>query len=149
MTVSINDLTSAAALSGADQVPIAAAANRDTQRMSLDLLRTWMQANLTFTGRLLAKQYAAPSATGFTVAVDEADTWLILTPVAGYADGTITLPALHTDQQLIQVSCTQSVAALVVNGNGTNVIGAPTALAANGFFSLQYDSILDAWFRVG
>ena len=147
MTDQINDLTAAASISGATQY--AAWNDSDTQRVPGSTLLEWMQANLTFTGLALAQQYAAPSATGFSVAVAQADSWLILTPVAGYAAGTIVLPATRSNGQIVQVNCTQSVATLTVNGNGTTVTGAPASLSANGFFKLQFDAVLSAWFRVG
>jgi hypothetical protein len=148
MTVTIDDLTSATSLAAADQVPFAPAGDRTTKRFSLTLLLAWLQANLTFTGLNLAQQYAAPSATGFTVTVALADTWLVLTPLAGYAAGTITLPAVRANEQKVQVNCTQAVTALTVGGAGTTVTGAPTTLAANAFFTMQYDATTNAWYRV-
>jgi hypothetical protein len=77
--------------------------------------------------------------------------WLILTPVAGYAAGTITLP-LSTNvvnKQEILVNCTQAVTTLTINGNGATVTGAPTTLAANAFFRLRYDGVTGTWYRVG
>ena len=147
MTVTIGDLTSATALSSADQFPIASGSDRDTRKASLDLLRAWLDDNLTFPAQLVT-QYAAPSATGFSVTVAAADTWLVLTPVAGYAAGTIVLPSVRADRQRVQVNCTQSVGTLTVSGAGTTVTGAPTALSANGFFTLQYDATLNAWYRI-
>lgn len=147
MTLPIASLTSVTTLSSADQFPLSSAANGDSRKASLDLIRTWLQGALTFPGQL-TQQYAAPSATGFSVAVAAADTWLILTPVAGYAAGTITLPAVRSNLQKVQVSTTQAVTSLTVSGNGTTVTGAPTTLAANAFFTLQYDATLNAWFRV-
>jgi hypothetical protein len=147
MTVTISDLTSATALSSADQFPIASGSDRDTRKASLSLLLAWLEGNLTFPDQF-TQQYAAPSATGFSVAVAVADTWLILTPVAGYAAGTIVLPAARENRQRVQINSTQAVTTLTVNGNGTTVTGAPTTLAANGFFTLQYDSTLNAWYRV-
>lgn len=98
-------------------------------------------------------QYFAPSATGWTVAVatESASAWLIITPTAGFATGTITLPALANakEGQEVLVNCTQSVGTLTVNGNGANVIGAPSSLAANDFFLLKFEPILSNWYRVG
>jgi hypothetical protein len=76
---------------------------------------------------------------------------LILTPVAGYADGEIVLPAVGNarDKQLVIVNCTQAVAALVVDGNGAlAVTGAPTALLANEFFTMCYDLPTQTWYRI-
>lgn len=149
MSLTINNLTSATTLSEADLLAIWATGNSDTQKASLSLLLSWLQDNLTFTGLSLAQQYAAPSATGFSVTIAGPDTWLILTPVAGYAAGTIVLPAAPANQQIVTVNCTQSVTTLTVGGNGNTVTGAPTTLAANAFFTLRFDAVLDAWFRVG
>lgn len=149
MTVSISDLTSATALTGSDQVPIASGASRDTLKMSLTLLQAWLQANLAFTNDTFASQYAAPSATGFTVVVETGNSRLILTPVAGYAAGTITLPTDRVDKDSVVVNCTQAVTTLTVGGAGTTVTGAPATLAANAFFTMQYDGVTNAWYRVG
>jgi len=100
-------------------------------------------------------QYAAPAATGFTVLVAPPDSgdsmFLLLTPNAGYAAGTITLPAAATcvDGQELLVTTTQLVTALTVGGNGSTVNGAPTTLAANAFFRLRFDGVFKAWYRVG
>jgi hypothetical protein len=99
-------------------------------------------------------QYSAPSATGFTVTLTAAATsniWLILTPVAGYAAGTITLPApgYSFDKQEISINCTQAVTALTIDGNGaTAVTGEPSGLSANDFFTLRYDAVTSTWYRV-
>ena len=98
-------------------------------------------------------QYASPNATGFNVLVesDFGDIHLIMTPLATYATGTITLPnvQLLSDKQEVIVNTTQTVTALTINPNGATVIGAPTTLAANGFFRLVYDAVMKNWYRVG
>jgi hypothetical protein len=77
--------------------------------------------------------------------------YLLLTPTGTLAAGTITLPALASavDGQQVLVSCTQIVTALTVAGNGATVNGAPTTLAANGFFRLRFDGVNNSWYRVG
>lgn len=96
-------------------------------------------------------QYAAPNASSFNVTVSPVarggSVWLLLTPAAGYAAGTITLPAQPVDGQEVTVSCTQAVAALTTAGSGYTVNGAPAALAANGFFGLRFDGVFQAWYR--
>jgi hypothetical protein len=98
-------------------------------------------------------QYFAPSATGWSVPIESESNsvWLIITPTAGFANGTITLPAVLNvlEGQEILVNCTQSVGTLAINGNGGNVIGAPTSLAANDSFLLKFEPILKNWYRVG
>lgn len=129
--------------------------NGDTRKVSASVLLAYLQAQLTVADTF-ETQYSAPAATGFSVTVtpttDGNNVWLLLTPVAGYAAGTIVLPALATleDHQEVLVSCTQSVTTLTVSLNGaTAANGAPTTLAANAFFRLKYDATLTSWYRVG
>lgn len=150
----INELSAVDALAVADNFPLYDASNGDARRVSLSTLLAYMQANLTTNS--LETQYSAPSATGFSVTILPStaggSVHLILTPVAGYAAGTIVLP-LSTglaDKQEVVVNCTQSVASLTVSGNGAGAVtGAPTSLAANGFFRMKYDAALSTWYRVG
>ena len=111
-------------------------------------LLTYIQDNISLPGSLTT-QYAAPSATAFSVDVTTGNTWLILTPGAGYADGEIVLPATAADGDEVLVNCTQAVATFVVDGNGNTVTGAPTALLANGYFRLRFDEVASVWYRVG
>jgi hypothetical protein len=112
----------------------------------------WVQAGTSSVdGKRL--QYAAPNATGFTVLVNDSNksVWLVLTPLAAYVTGAITLPSVLNcvESQEILVNCTQSVTALTINGNGSTVVGAPTTLAANSFFTLRFEPVLKVWYRVG
>lgn len=100
-------------------------------------------------------QTASPSATGFSITVTSIvsgipyDVWLLITPAAGYAAGTIQLPVSTSciDMQEISVSCTKSVALLTVDGNGATVSGAPTALAADASFLIRYHAASTTWHR--
>lgn len=121
-----------------------------------DLL-TFMQDNLLFPGQAV-KVFSAPSASGTNVSAfpsgsttTEYNVWLVITPVAGYAAMTITLPAVGglVDMQEVSVNCTQSVTTLTISANGaTGVVGAPTTLAANGYFTLRYEAVTKNWYRV-
>jgi len=122
------------------------------------VLQAYLQANLDFSNNGdYATQYSAPSATGFNVQVTDGvdnntNVHLILSPLAGYAAGTITLQAKAdlVDKQELLVNCTQAVTTLTINLNGaTGAIGAPTTLAANAFFRLKYDAVTSNWYRVG
>lgn len=98
-------------------------------------------------------QYEAPSATGFSVQItDGSDSiWLRLTPTAGFAAGTIVMPASSNaiENQEVLINCTQIVTTLTMDGNGATVTGAPTTLAAaNAFFTLKFDSVTTTWYRV-
>lgn len=151
----INQLSTLSTLALGDLLAIYASSNGDARKTSLSSLLAFIQANLTFpTSGVFTTQYAAPSATLFSVAITDGsdNIHLILTPTAGFADGTIVLPAVANavDKQEILVNCTQVVTALVVDGNGAvAVTGAPTGLAANDFFRLKYDAATSTWYRVG
>lgn len=126
--------------------------NGQDYRVAIDSIVTYVMANITAADDKIT-QYAAPSATAFSVQVtDGSDSvWLVLTPTAGFANGTIVLPALANcvDKQEVLVNCTQAITTLVVSGNGATVTGAPTTLAANAFFRLRFDDVANVWYRVG
>lgn len=152
----INELTAIDTLKAADQVPVFSSSNGDARKAAMTVFLQYIQDNLTFStpGISYTTQYAAPSATGFSVQItdDSTNTHLILTPVAGYAAGTIVLPAVGNliDKQEVLVNCTQAVTTLTIDGNGAvAVTGEPSGLAANDFFRLKYDATVQTWYRVG
>lgn len=156
----IDKLTATDTVVSSDQIPVYVANNGDTRKAAMSVLLAYMQNNLTFStsGISYTTQYAAPSATGFSVQItDDADNaganiHLILTPVAGYAAGTIVLPAIGNaiDKQEVLVNCTQAVTTLTIDGNGAvAVTGEPSGLAANDFFRLKYDATVQTWYRIG
>lgn len=159
MSTKISNLSSNDSPQGGDLLPVFTAQDSDTRKVSLTTLLAWMQSNLTITAGFGAytTQYAAPSGTGFSVSItdgadDDSNVHLILTPVAGYAAGTLVLPLASgcTDKQEILVNCTQAVTTLTIDKNGaTALTGAPTTLAANDFFRLKYDLATSTWYRVG
>lgn len=144
---SINRLSALDALSGGDLLAVWAASQGDTRKASMTLLTSYLQGALTLPGTLTT-QYAAPSATGFTVTVSDGNTWLLLTPTGTFATGTIVLPSTATDKAEVSVNCTQIVTALTVSAGGTTVTGAPTTLAANGFFTMRFDAATSTWYRI-
>lgn len=151
----INQLSATDSVSSGDLVPVYRSSTGDARKAAMSVLLSYMQSNLTFPDAgAFTTQYAAPSATGFNIQITDGsdNIHLILTPDAGYAAGTITLPAIANviDKQEILVNCTQAVTTLTVAGNGaTAVTGEPSTLAANDFFRLKYDSLTDSWYRVG
>jgi hypothetical protein len=152
----INQLSAVDTVVGSDQVPIYASGQGDARKAAMSVILQYMQDNLTFSesGISYTTQYAAPSATAFSVQItdDSDNTHLILTPVAGYADGEIVLPAVGNviDKQEVLVNCTQAVTTLVIDGNGAvAVTGEPSGLSANDFFRLKYDITVQTWYRVG
>jgi len=148
----INELSTASSLSAGDQVALYAQAQGDTRKTSLTTLAAFL-ATLNSASGGQVTQYSAPTTTGFTATItnSSASAYLILTPTGTFAAGTILLPALAScvDGQTVTVTCTQIVTTLTVDGNGATVNGAPTTLAANGFFTLKFDGVLKVWYRVG
>lgn len=152
----INQLSAVDNLQSSDQLAVYDASNGDARKASISILQTYMQDNLSFSesGISYTTQYAAPSATDFSVQITDgsANIHLILTPVAGYADGEIVLPAVGNlvDKQEVLVNCTQNITTLVVDGNGAvAVTGEPSGITANDFFRLKYDLTVQTWYRVG
>lgn len=153
----IKNLTALDSLVAGDNIAIGASSYGDDRRAALSVLLTWLQNNLTIVDALAfaeyTTQYAAPSATGQNIQVTDADDniHLIITPAAGYAAMTITLPTSTNciDKQDILINCTQAVTTLTVAGNGATVVGEPSTLAANAYFRLKYDLAGTTWYRVG
>lgn len=151
----INELSAVDAVAAGDLVAVYDQSNGDARKASMTVLLAFMQANLVIANTsIYITQYAAPSATAFNVAItdDDDSIHLILTPTAGFADGTITLPAVANaiDKQEVLVNCTQAITTLVVAGNGAvAVTGEPASMSANDFFRLKYDLVTQTWYRVG
>lgn len=139
-------------LSTASQLAFYDPANGADRRASVADLIALVQSSLTESGDLKT-QYSSPNATGFSVTVVPpavgANVHLLITPLAGYAAGTVVLPASPVDGQQVVVTSTQAITTLTVSGNGASVNGAPTTLAANGYFRLRYDQISNSFYRIG
>ena len=143
----INRLSSTSSLSAGDNIAVYSQDQGDTRKASLTTLAAYLSGVLTLPGAQVP-QYAAPSANDFTVTVGAGNVWLILTPTGTFADGTIALPDAPADRDTVTVNCTQIVTALTVSSAKT-VTGEPTTLAANGFFTMRYDAVTEAWYRIG
>lgn len=148
----INQLTALDTIVAGDLFPVYSSANGDARKAAASVLLAYMQANLVFPTAFIT-QYSAPNNTGFSVQITDGSEsiHLILTPAAGYADGTIVLPALANciDTQEVLVNCTQAVTTLVVSGNGSTVTGEPATLAADAYFRLKFDAVMSTWYRIG
>ena len=154
MSTEITKLAEVLEVASGDQIPIASLAEGSPRKVSVNTLTTYILAEMEpLSG--LTRQSAAPSASPMTVTVsppeDGASMRLIIKPTGTMAVGTINLPDVNdaADGQEVLVSCTQVVTALTVAASGLNVTGAPTALAANGFFRMMYDLADTTWYRVG
>jgi hypothetical protein len=148
----INQLSAVSAVVSSDQVPIYSSENGDARKASMATLLTFFSGQITANDDKIS-QYSAPSATGFSTQLNNAGNsiWLILTPTGTFAAGTLTLPAVAVcvDRQEVLVVSTQIVTTLTIAGNGATVTGAPTTIAANGFFRLRFDLVTKTWYRVG
>lgn len=151
---SINRLSTVDSLQLTDLLAIYSQSLGNDAAATLTTLVAFLQGQLTADDELIT-QYASPNASGFNVTISPpvsgTSVWLILTALAVYAAGTITLPALATcvDNQEVLVTSTQALTALTVAGNGATVNGAPTTLAANAFFRLRFNQVNASWYRVG
>ena len=154
-----NRLTAVDTINDGDQFPIWSSGNGDTRRVAASTLAAYVQGETSPNGGF-GTQYATPTATGQTTTVTPlttgASVWLEMTPQGAYAAGTIVLPpaALSQDGQEILVTSTLAVTALTVqfvnsSGATVTVVGAPTTLAANGFFRMRYDGVFKLWIRIG
>lgn len=149
----INKLTRTDSVSAGDVVPVYMQNNGDARGAAMSVLLAYIQNNLTFPDPDMVTQYAAPSASGFSVSITDssADTHLILTPTGTLAAGTIVLPALTNavDRQQVLINTTQAITTLTISANGASAItGAPTTLGANDTFLLQYDAPTSTWYMI-
>ena len=156
----INQLAQATLFSDGDLLVGWTQVNGDTRGVPGSVLANYLLTKFPGGTGPIIKQYYAPSVTGWNVTVNAqpqgtnygANAWLIITPTAGFAAGTITLPSAQycMDQQKIIVCCTQSVTALTIAPNGAAaVINPSTTLAAGGFFEMRFDQVTQTWYRVG
>lgn len=147
----INQLNAVDTPSGSDLLPLYSQQNGDARQLSLNNLVKWLKTQFTVSDDKVT-QYAAPL-TGATVLVQDTQNsvWLVMTPSGTLSTLTLKLPlqANCIDKQELLVNCTQIVSTLTLDANGSSVVGAPSSLAANGFFRLRYDAVMKTWYRVG
>lgn len=134
-----------------DSVVIWSGDNGDFRGVPLDVLKEAIKPEQGNQSSLLV-QHFNPNA-NFTLNIDnhEVGTYLVLNPSTSITAGSIKLPERYevTDGQVVLVACSQQVTNFSVDGDNALVIGAPNALAANGFFKLKYDKLSNTWYRVG
>ena len=148
----INQLSGTDSISLGDLIPIFSTNNGQSRKMAVNQLIAVLQSQITSTDDKLT-QYAQPNATGFQIQVnnDSLSVFLIITPLADYAAGTLILPlsSVCADKQEIHVISTRAITTLTINANGSNIVGAPSTLAANGFFKLRFDKTMSTQYRIG
>ncbi|WP_198079311.1 hypothetical protein [Acinetobacter calcoaceticus] len=148
-------LNSTDKIESGDQFVLYKANCSDFRGLPQDVLLAWIEENQPEppeSGSSPIVQRYNPNAS-FTLDVENhpEGTYLLLNPSTGIANGTIKLPfyAEVSDKQMIIFTCSQQITNFVVDGNGSTVIGEPNAIAATGFFSLQYDKLSGTWYRRG
>lgn len=151
MASTINQLSQMAQVSGADLLPVYSSTNGDARKLSVSALLTYFQQ--TFASPTLATNVYTPG-TGFNIAVPTPvaqQQWLLIQPAGTLAAGTVTLP-LNTstpDGTEILVTSTQIITTFTLALNGaTAANGAPTTLAANGFFRMRFVQSQNSWYRI-
>ena len=149
--MAIQRLTGVQDLAPDDQVALYSMEFGGDARVPLTILAAYLETLLTIP-QAFQTQYASPNASGFTVTVAPLEAggnvYLLLTPGGAYAAGTIALPSGEDGQEVL-CNCTQAVTALTVSATVGSVVGAPTTLAANGFFRMRFDGVGVKWYRVG
>lgn len=148
--MALNRLQKTTTVSTSDVIPIFSSQDADDRGVSVGNFLDSL--GLPGASSEVLTQYSTPL-TGSTVKAVPASTgqsvYMLITPVGTIAAHTITLFDSPIDKQELLVASTQTITALTVSGNGKTVLGAPTTLAANGFFRLRYDGVNGTYNRVG
>lgn len=147
----INQLSGLSQLSSGDLLPVYVPNNGDARKVSVGQLLQFFQQQ--FASPTLSTQFATPG-TGFNVAVQtpvSEQQWLVLQPAGTLAAGTVTLP-LNTqtpDGTEVLITTTQVITTFTLALNGAAAAyGAPTTLAANGFFRVRFYAATNSWYRI-
>lgn len=134
-----------------DSVVLWSANNQDFRGVPIELLIEKIQENKLDQPPIQIQHFNPNASFALNIENHEVGTYLILNPSVSIATGSIKLPERYTvtDGQVLLVACAQQVSNFSIDGNNAIVIGAPNALAANGFFKLKYDKLSNTWYRVG
>lgn len=111
--------------------------------------QNYLNGSLQLTKALAVKPTSVTAANGGTTNVAATASRLYLNHTATIAGHTITLPATSgiKDGHELIVGSRSAVTTLTINGNGATVRGAPTTIAADGFFTLIWSVDAACWFR--
>lgn len=148
----INQLSAVSKLQLGDLLAIFSTNNGDARKASLSVLLEFIQENLgTSLNYITQREVIANTGFNINVASNGQNIWLIMNLTGAFAAGAITLPPLAEaiDGQEVQVFSTRQVTTFTVNGNGAvDVLGEPSSLAAESFFTLRFDAGSNSWYRV-
>lgn len=150
---SINRLPNVSDLQTSDLLALFSQSLGNDAAATLGTLLAWLQVQLTADSAPIT-QYAAPGASGFSVTIAPPDAgtsvFLLLQPGGAYAAGTLVLPTGVDGQEVIVHCRAFAVTTLTVTpATGQSTSGAPTTIAAGGFFRLRFDGVNQLWARVG
>jgi hypothetical protein len=147
----INQLPLLAVASPGDQIPVYTPNNGDARRLPIGALLQFFQQN--FASPTLATSISTPG-TGFNITVPtpiSQQQWMLLQPAGTLAAGTITLP-LNTqtpDGTEVLITTTQIITSFTMALNGASAsYGAPTTLAASGYFRMRFVQATNSWYRI-
>lgn len=147
----INQLSAATSVNLGDLFVLFSTNNGDARKLAASVLLDFIQSNIG-QGSYVTQRTVVAS-TGFNVQVTDngGNIWLILQPTATFASGAITLPPVANviDGQEVLVFCTRQVTSFSVDGNGAvDVLGEPSTLTAESFFTLRFDAGSSTWYRI-
>lgn len=143
---------SGGAFSAGSNLPFYSPEQGADRKASLTDLAEYLQAVLTTQSDMVTKYVAPITGDNYTItpAVEGGNVFLRVQPLGTLANFGIFLPLTPYDRQEVVVKTTQTLTALGVSASvGSSTSGAPTTLAANGFFRLRYDAINKVWDRIG
>jgi hypothetical protein len=147
----INQLPLLDDVSSGDQIPVYSPQSGDSRRLPVSALLSYFEQQ--YPSPTLTTNIYVPT-TGFSIAVPTPATeqqWMLLTPAGTLATGTIVLPLNTTtpDGFEVLVTTTQIITTFTLSLNGAAAAnGAPSTLAANGFFRVRYVQANNAWYRI-
>lgn len=145
----IDQLSQATSLSGADEVALYSSTIGTTVKATLDQVASVVLQSIE--GEPDGTVYSIPSGTvALLPAAPGAWFWALLTLSVPVAALTVILPGVNdrAHGQEVLVTCTQTVTALTVNGNGAALSGAPTTAGPTAHFRMKFDSISSTWYRI-
>lgn len=103
-------------------------------------------ASTTLSERLIpVKQYTTPSSAGTVTVNSNGYVSLVLNPAGTLATLTVTFPSSPSDLDVVEMSCSQIVTTLTMNGGTIN--GALVSLAVGGSGRWRYNSDASTWFK--
>lgn len=152
MGKTIDQLSQAGSISDADELALFSKANGDTRKTTAAQVAAYVLQAIEGTSDDTV--YSMAAAGGFTVTAlpptPGGGAWAQITLSAPAPTGTVILPGIddRADRQEVLVTCTQTVAALTVNGNGAALSGAPTTTGPAAPFRMKYDLISNTWYRI-